>query len=321
VHITPGGFSLKENYLAGKAIYRAIESAALLTVVVASGDLSHYLAEDGPYGYRHEGELLDQEIVSIFREERLLDLLSIDKKLIEQGGECGLRGFAMAAGIMDFCDSSVSVYSYEAPFGVGYMTASVVPAEVKAAPKFIPKKKTYEDPYQELARFTIEKFVKEGSQLNWDEYKKFCPAAFVREVEERRAGAFVSIHKSKDLRGCIGTIAPTTENLAEEIIYCAIEACSADPRFYPVTKGELDSLDIKVDVLSPPEDIDDKSMLDEKRYGVIVSKGVRRGLLLPNLEGVRSVDEQISIAKRKAGIDEKEENVRLKRFEVVRHET
>jgi len=288
--------------------------------VVASGDLSHYLKEDGPYGYRKEGELLDQEIVSALKEERLTDLLGIDKELIEKGGECGLRGFCMAIGMLDTCDISAAVYSYEAPFGVGYMTASVVPVEVKSSPNFTVKKKAYEDPYLELARLSIEKFVKEGVHLNWDQYKKYFSSTFIEEAENKQAGAFVSIHKNKELRGCIGTISPSTENLAEEIIYCAVEACSQDPRFYPVTKAELDFLDIKVDILSPAEDIENKSMLDEKRYGVIVSKGARRGLLLPNLEGVDSVDEQISIAKRKAGIPENDENIRLKRFEVIRHE-
>jgi len=320
VHITPGGLRNRELFQAGKALSRAIEEAGLFTVVVASGDLSHYLLEEGPYGYRKEGELLDKEIVTIFKEERIADLVNIDHDLIERGGECGLKGFIMAAGMFDMNDVNVSVYSYEGPFGVGYMTASLLPADANTAPAFTVKKKAYEDPYIELARMAIEKYVKEGTQLEWNEYKKYFSASFIREAEALHAGAFVSIHKNKDLRGCIGTISPTTENLAEEIIYCAIEACSADPRFYPVTKGELEFLDIKVDVLSQPEDIDDKSMLDEKRYGVIVSKGVRRGLLLPNLEGVNSIDEQLKIAKRKAGIDENDENIRIKRFEVVRHE-
>ena len=263
---------------------------------------------------------MDQEIVRIFREERLADLLSIDKKLIERGGECGLRSFELAIGMADQIDLSVSVYSYEAPFGVGYMTAAVLPTGVKAAALFTTRKKTYEDPYLQLAQAAVEKYAREGARLNWDEYKKKCSPSFIHEMEELRSGAFVSIHKSGELRGCIGTISPTSENLAQEIIYCAIEACSADPRFYPITKGELDYLDFKVDILMPPEDVEDISLLDAKRYGVIVSKGIRRGLLLPNLDGVNTVEEQLVIAKKKAGIDEKDMNVRLKRFEVIRHE-
>jgi AmmeMemoRadiSam system protein A len=319
IHITPGVLPLRELYTAGKAAIRALESAGLPAIVVASGDLSHYLSEDGPYGFHEEGPLLDKEIVRIFREERLTELLTIDKKLIERGGECGLKGFAFAFGMADGIDTSVSVYSYEAPFGVGYMTAAIVPAGTKTPPIFAAEKKAVIDPYVALAQAAIEKYTKEGAQLNWDEYKRKCSGAFIREVEEQKSGAFVSIHKSGALRGCIGTISATRENLAEEIIYCAVEACSADPRFYPVTKTELDSLDVKVDILMPAEDIDDISLLDAKRYGVIVSKGARRGLLLPNLTGVDTVEEQLIIAKKKAGIAEKDMNVRLKRFEVIRH--
>ena len=147
VHITPGALSPRELYIAGKAAGRALDAANLPAIVLASGDLSHYLLEDGPYGYRKEGELLDQEIVSIFREERLTDLLSIDKTLIERGGECGLKSFAFAVGMADQIDISSSVYSYEAPFGVGYMTAALIPMGVKPEALFANKKKTYEDPY------------------------------------------------------------------------------------------------------------------------------------------------------------------------------
>lgn len=320
LHITPGDLSLKEMYLAGKAAYRAIDKTGLITAVVASGDLSHYLKEDGPYGYRREGELLDAEIVRVFKEENLTDILRINPKLIEKGGECGLKGFAFALGMTDGMDTTISVYSYEAPFGVGYMTASLLPTGDKVLSNFSVKKRSYSDPYIKLAQAAIEKYVRDGVQLNWDDYQRMCDTAFVSKIESTRAGAFVSIHKNEALRGCIGTISPTCENLAQEIIYCAIEAASQDPRFYPISKAELDFLDIKVDILEPAEDIADKSLLDEKRYGVIVSKGTRRGLLLPNLDGVESVDEQLRIARQKAGIDEREEGVRLKRFEVIRHE-
>jgi len=319
--VAPGDLSLRELYKAGIFAGRAIESSGLDTVVVASGDLSHYLKEDGPYGYRREGELLDEEIVRVFKEENLTELLNINRKLVEKGGECGLRGFAFAAGMTDGLDTNTSVYSYEGPFGVGYMTASILPAGIsKKASEFSLKRKNYADPFIRLAQSAIERYVKEGAHLNWDDYRRTCDDKFVQEAESTRAGAFVSIHKGDSLRGCIGTIQPTCENLAEEIIYCAVEAASSDPRFFPVSKAELEFLDIKVDVLEPPEDIDDKSFLDAKRYGVIVSKGTRRGLLLPNLEGVDTVEEQLSIAKKKAGIDEYEENVKLKRFQVIRHE-
>ena len=134
----------------------------------------------------------------------------------------------------------------------------------------------------------------------------------------QRAGAFVSIHRQGRLRGCIGTIAPTRSSLAEEIIHNAINAAARDPRFDPIRADELKWLEINVDVLGEPEAVASEADLDVKRYGVIVTKGHRRGLLLPDLAGVDTVRQQVEIARRKAGIGPKEK-VSLERFEVVRH--
>ena len=140
------------------------------------------------------------------------------------------------------------------------------------------------------------------------------------EMLHQRAGAFVSIHEHGQLRGCIGTIAPTCSCIADEIIANGISASTRDPRFDPITPDELDYLEISVDVLAPAEPVNSPEELDPKRYGVIVTKGYRRGLLLPNLEGVDTVEEQLAIAKRKAGISPYDDDVELERFEVVRHE-
>ena len=144
------------------------------------------------------------------------------------------------------------------------------------------------------------------------------PKDLPREMMDRKAGAFVSIHEHGMLRGCIGTILPTRNNLAEEIMQNAISASTRDPRFSPIRPEELPDLDINVDVLGEPEPISSPDQLDVKKYGVIVTKGDRRGLLLPDLPGVDTVKEQIAIAKEKAGIS-LEEEVELMRFEVVRH--
>ena len=121
------------------------------------------------------------------------------------------------------------------------------------------------------------------------------------------------------LRGCIGTISPVQNNIAEEIIDNAVSAASRDPRFHAVQPEELDQLVYSVDVLGETEEISSEEELDVTRYGVVVSRGYKRGLLLPNLEGVDTVEDQIAIAKRKAGIPESAQDVRLERFEVVRH--
>lgn len=166
------------------------------------------------------------------------------------------------------------------------------------------------NPLVELARKTLETYVKTG--------KTISPPARLPAEMMGKAGVFVSLKKHGELRGCIGTIASTTDNIAEEIIRNAIEAAAHDPRFTPVTKAELADLEISVDVLSEPEPAASIKDLDVKRFGVIVKSGQRRGLLLPNLEGVDTPEEQIAICRRKAGIGASEP-VELFRFEVRRY--
>ena len=169
------------------------------------------------------------------------------------------------------------------------------------------------DKYVELAKKTIDRFIREN--------EVYDPAGddLPEEMTSHRAGAFVSIHENGQLRGCIGTIAPTCKNIAYEIVSNAIAASTRDPRFDPIRTEELDKLEINVDVLSPEEPIDSPDQLDVNKYGVIVEKGFKRGLLLPDLDGVDSVEQQIAIAKQKAGLDLDETGVKMYRFEVVRH--
>ena len=163
-----------------------------------------------------------------------------------------------------------------------------------------------------MARLSLETFVKTGEQL------ERLPEGLPDEMTGQAAGAFVSLHAHGQLRGCIGTTGPTTENVAWEIVQNAVSACARDPRFPPVTVSELDSLEYSVDVLGQPEPIVSQAELDVKKYGVIVSCGGRRGLLLPDLEGVDTVEQQIDIARQKGGISAREKYT-LERFEVVRH--
>ncbi|MGB6606709.1 MAG: AmmeMemoRadiSam system protein A [Atribacterota bacterium] len=167
-----------------------------------------------------------------------------------------------------------------------------------------------ESAYVKLARETIENYIKQGKIIT-------PPLGLPEEMINQKAGVFVSLKKFGDLRGCIGTFMPTQENVAQEIIKNAISAAVDDPRFSPVNVSELEDLSISVDVLSAPEEVKDISQLDPKKYGVIVSSGYKKGLLLPDLEGVDTVEYQIDIAKRKAGIYPGEK-VKLYRFEVKR---
>lgn len=170
------------------------------------------------------------------------------------------------------------------------------------------------DSYVKLARQTIETYLKENRLIK-------PPKNLPKEMLENKAGVFVSIHKKDgELRGCIGTFLPTKENIAQEIIHNAISAAFHDPRFYPIQKNELDDLEISVDILSKLEPVDSIDKLNVKKYGIIVkSDDGRTGLLLPDIEGVDSIDEQIQIACQKAGINPSKEKFVLYRFTVERH--
>jgi AmmeMemoRadiSam system protein A len=165
-------------------------------------------------------------------------------------------------------------------------------------------------PIVKLAKDTIEKYINEGEIIS-------PPAELSAEMNEK-AGVFVSIKKRGELRGCIGTFVPTTENVANEVIHNAVSASTRDPRFPPVTPSEFSELEYSVDVLSSPQRIEGPEALDPKKYGVIVKKGNLRGLLLPDLEGVNTVDEQVRIAAMKAGISPGDD-LELYRFEVKRY--
>ncbi len=168
------------------------------------------------------------------------------------------------------------------------------------------------DSHIRLAKQALEHYVKKGQYIN-------VPDDLSDELTKRRAGAFVTLKKQGALRGCIGTTGPTKDNLAKEIIANAVSAGIYDPRFPLVTESELSSLSYGVDVLGKPEAVDTVSELDPEQYGVIVRKGARSGLLLPDLEGVDTPEKQIDIALRKAGITPGE-SYELMRFKVTRHE-
>jgi len=164
-------------------------------------------------------------------------------------------------------------------------------------------------PLVRLAKRSVESYVRKGKVV---QVKRLTPEM------KPKAGVFVSIHKGGELRGCIGTIEPQRNNVAEEIIANAINSARRDPRFYPVTSDELGELEYSVDVLTEPRPVRSRKQLDARRYGVIVEARGRRGLLLPDLEGVESAEEQIGICRQKAGIAP-DEPAKLYRFEVKRY--
>lgn len=322
VRVGISGLSFLKHYQFGKCIAKAADKSDKKVVVIASGDLSHKLKEKGPYGYKEEGPVYDREVTRAMDEANFLKFLEFDVDFCEAAAECGHRTFLIMAGALDGKSVDSKLLSYEGPFGVGYAVASFKVTgdddnrhfdEIYMAKdkKRLNSLKSEEDEYVRLARQTLENYV-----INHKRIEK--PNDISRELLDKKAGVFVSLELDKNLRGCIGTISPTTESIADEIIQNAISAGIEDPRFPPVTEDELDRLVYSVDVLGQPERIESMDELDIKEYGVIVSKGFKRGLLLPNLDGVDSVKEQVSIALSKAGIAE-DEDYELERFQVVRH--
>ena len=322
VRVGLSGLSHAEHYEFGQIIRQAVEQTGRKAVLIASGDLSHKLQEYGPYGFAEEGPEYDRRIMDAAGRAAFGEMLTFEESFLDKAAECGHRSFLIMAGALDGMNVEAKVYTHEDVTGVGYGICSFRPTEPNGERRFLERyraeqeeklrqRREREDPYVRLARETVESWV-------LDRKTPGVPDWATAEMKQNRAGVFVSIHKDGKLRGCIGTFLPTRECTAKEIISNAVSASTRDPRFDPIGPEELKWLEINVDVLSTPEPIGGKEELDVKRYGVIVSSGSRRGLLLPDLDGVDTVDEQVDIARRKAGIRE-QDPITLERFEVVRH--
>lgn len=327
VRVGLSGFGPQEHYKLGRAVQEAARLLDRRVVWLASGDLSHKLKADGPYGFVPQGPEFDERITKDFAEGNLVDVLNMDTSLAERAAECGLRSFQMMVGALDRTEVRCELLSYEGPYGVGYGVAAFEPvgnegmcedgdrlaAYLDLHAKEMRERKEREDAYVRLARASLETYVREGRRMA-------VPEDLPDELARVRAGCFVSLKKNGELRGCIGTIGPTRASLAEEICANAISAGTRDPRFMAVRPDELDELVYDVDVLTEPEPIASAAELDPAKYGVIVSvRDGRRGLLLPDLDGVDTVGEQLRIAAQKGRIDLDSDDYRLERFEVVRH--
>ena len=327
VRIGLSGLSSRIHYAIGKACQEVAAETGKRVVWLGSGDLSHKLLADGPYGFAPEGPRFDERICFDFATGDLTDILDIDESFADAAAECGLRSFQMMVGALDRTRVKSELLSYEGPFGVGYGVASLTlegeagtDASLDRLAEFeerrtaaLKKTKDAEDAYVRLARASLESWVTNHQRIK-------VPDGLDAEIVGRRAACFVSLKIDGRLRGCIGTLSPTKSSLAVEIIDNAISAGTRDPRFSPVRVSELKDIVYDVDVLSEPEPILSTSDLDVKRYGVIVSaRDGRRGVLLPDLEGVDTVEDQIRIAADKGRIDLDFDDYQLERFEVVRH--
>lgn len=322
VRIGLSGLPLLTHYEFGRCIATAVQESDKRVVLIASGDLSHKLKEDGPYGLSLEGPIFDEEITEAMAVGDFLKFLSFDESFCDAAAECGLRSFIIMAGALDGKAVKSDLLSYEGPFGVGYAVAAY---EITGddTNRYFGKSyeqveeinlinlKQNEDRYVSLARQALEHYVRNNTNLN-------RPEDLPEELTANRAGVFVSLKVGGRLRGCIGTIFPFTKSIADEIMRNAVLSGTEDPRFEPVREEELSRLVYSVDVLGKVEPISSIEELDTKRYGVIVRTKNKSGLLLPNLVGIDSAIEQVNIALKKAGISY-DEQYEMDRFEVVRH--
>ncbi len=315
LHLTPGFLPYHELYQFGQALRRAVENHRLPTAVVASGDLSHRLTRGAPAGFSPQGAEFDRRLVELLQRGAVDEILALDDQWVEEAGQCGLRSFIIALGMLDGSPFGTEVISYEGPFGVGYLVASLCPlpgreAGAEDAQNEDKRDVPAESPQVELAKHALRHYLEQGRP-------PAVPDPPHPPLKER-AGAFVTLKMGGRLRGCIGTVESARKNLAEEIIHNAVSAGVRDPRFPSVSLEELDSITFSVDVLSPMERVNSLDDLDPKRFGVLVKSGHRSGLLLPDLEGIDSVEQQVEIARQKGGISPGEP-VELYRFTVTRY--
>ncbi len=320
VRLGLSGLSYMEHYKMGTIIKEAVERLGRKAVFIASGDLSHTLGQNGPFGYSGEGEEYDRLSVDALREGNFRAMLDMDPQFVRKANVCGHRCFCIGMGVLDSKDFDTTYYGYEKPYGIGYAMLSYKVKPEGERPSLL---NAYLDEQRELARRRRE---------NADPYAKLCYEAIKAYLLEdkvipvpegfpssgkKRGSCFVTVKKCGNMNGCLGTIQPTKKNLGEEIIANAIEASTDDPRFLSLNESDLDYLTFEVDVVSRLEPCKFAD-LDPERYGIVVTNGPRRGVLLPGLSEITDPKAQLDIALKKAGIA-REERYSLQRFEITKH--
>lgn len=291
----------------GKVVTKAAQRLQRRIAVVASGDLSHRLLPQAPNGYSPQGAVFDNTVMTALQQQDMTLLRAMPQSLIDEAGMCGLPSVYFLFGALHTMNPVLSVYSYEGPFGVGYGVALYINDD---------KPRPAETPAQAaipvtLARQSISYYLQHRSVMA-------VPSPLPEELMDK-AGAFVSLRKGSRLRGCIGTFLPMQLNIASEIIHNAVSAATRDPRFAPLQADELPDISISVDILGTPEAVTSMDELDPKKYGVIVMSHAQTGLLLPDLEGIDTPQQQLAVAKEKAGIPPQVQPD-IYRFTVTRYE-
>lgn len=322
VLVSPAMFGYEQLYHFGLAVEKAAAQLGVKVALVASGDLSHRLTPNAPAGFHPEAVKFDQRIVELVQRADAEGLVQIDYEQAEQAGECGLRPIIMMMGALDGRDVHPELLCYQGPFGVGYMVASLTPGAAN------PQRRLREVLEQKrLNRLAgtrqRESFIVRCARESLENHVLGQPPPVYNRNEipaefNRPGASFVTIKKHGRLRGCIGSVLPQRATVVEEVMQNAISAGMRDPRFDPVEAEELPELTYSVDILTPPQPVDNLAELDPKVYGVIVRSGHRSGLLLPDLAGVETVQQQLDIARQKAGIGPTEK-ITVEKFEVIRY--
>ncbi|MDR2557577.1 MAG: AmmeMemoRadiSam system protein A [Mycoplasmataceae bacterium] len=321
VTISQSGLSLIDHYRFGKIVREACERLNRKAIFIASGDLSHCCKpNDGEHDYHPAGPRFNRLIRKYIKTGNTEKLLNLPKKIIGEAKECGLKSIITLLGFNDGYKIKGKNLAFEDPYGVGYLVASFKPVKPISSQFALITKRYFQrvvdrrkrdDMYVDLARKNVESYVLKNQ-----------PYTQVERYPEpllEKAACFVSIKKNGSLRGCIGSVVPETNFIADEIIRNSFLAATHDPRFPRVELPELDQLTYSVDILSPLVKVDKLNELNPKKYGILVCTRNKQGVLLPDI-GINDVAQQLNIAKDKAKIN-RHEPVEIFKFTVDRHQS
>lgn len=321
VRIGLSGLSLLDHYRLGIYINKTIGETGRKAVIIATGDLSHIESNESSYGYNPQGKRYDEQFLSDLKAGNFGNLLDYSRDELTLVKQCAHKATTVLCGAFDCQDVEPELLAYESYHGVGYAAMSFKPLGKNQSRSFyelylrkqrlnLNEEKKHNDKFVALAYTAIETYVTSQKIIA-------VPEDFVFWGPSR--GVFVTIEENGSIRGCIGTSAPLKNTLGEEIVANAISSASFDPRFPPLRKDELPYIKVTLDFLSIPELVENLDDLDPEKYGIIIQKGSRHGLLLPNLADIHHIDEQIDVARKKAGIDF-DEDYDIYRFVVERHQ-
>ena len=299
VSITPSFLTVQKIYNLGIAIKEAVFHSDKKVALIASGDLAHKFNLPNP----KIAKLFEEEFCNLLSNGNIQGILNMREDILMRASECGYIPTVAVLGALSDLKLSPQLLSFESPLGVGYLVAELYNSSPTST-------KVQDNPYLILARRAIEEYILKGKII---ELSEPLPEDF-----KKRAGVFVCIELQGELRGCMGTERAYKSNLAEEIISNAIVCATADPRFNPLTPEELPFIKISLDILSEALPVESLEELDPKEWGVIVKSGDKVGILLPDIEGVETPEQQIEIARRKGGIEAGEET-KLFKFRVTRY--